>query len=84
LRESAAAQDHPSPDDFPDAVFDYMQRLLDTGEYPHVAELAAGGEPREVFSRMMATIFDEQRFERGLQRLLDGIALDVERRLASR
>jgi AcrR family transcriptional regulator len=67
-------------DDVPDALFDYLQRQLETGEYPHMEELAGGGEPREVFARIMAAMFDENRFERGLQRLLDGIAADVDRR----
>jgi AcrR family transcriptional regulator len=79
MRESAV-DDAGGLDDVPDALFDYLQRQLDTGEYPHIEELAAGGEPREVFGRIMATMFDEQRFERGLDRLLDGIEADVERR----
>jgi AcrR family transcriptional regulator len=78
-RESAAA-DAGGLDDVPDALFEYLQRQLDTGEYPHIEELAAGGEPREVFGRIMAAMFDDQRFDRGLDRLLDGIALDIERR----
>jgi AcrR family transcriptional regulator len=79
MRE-AAVTEGMSAADIPDALFRYLQAQLDTGEYPHVAELAAGGEPREVFGRIMAAMFDEQRFERGLERLLDGIAADVERR----
>jgi hypothetical protein len=65
-------------------LFECLQRQLDTAEYPHIEELAAGGEPREVFGRIMAATFDEQRFDRGLYRLLDGIALDIERRAGRR
>jgi AcrR family transcriptional regulator len=79
MRESAVHHEATLAD-VPDALFDYLKAQLDTGEYPHVAELAAGGEPREVFGHIMATMFDEERFERGLERLLDGIALDIERR----
>lgn len=79
MRESAV-NDEATLADIPDALFDYLKAQLDTGEYPHVTELAAGGEPREVFGRIMDTMFDEERFERGLERLLDGIALDIERR----
>jgi hypothetical protein len=28
---------------------------------------------------MLAALFDEKRFDRGLDRLMDGIALDIER-----
>ena len=79
MRESAAPEG-ASLDDVPDALFEYLQRLLDTGEYPHIQELAGGGEPREVFGRIMAAMFDERRFDRGLDRLLDGVARDIERR----
>jgi AcrR family transcriptional regulator len=82
MRESAV-HDEASLSDIPDALFDYLRDQLDTGEYPQVQELAAGGEPREVFGRIMAAMFDEERFERGLERLLDGIEADVERRRAA-
>jgi hypothetical protein len=59
--------------------FEYVKRLLATGEYPHIEELV-GGDMRTAFERILGTVFDEDRFERGLQRLLDAIALDVERR----
>jgi len=72
--------DGVSIDDIPDALFDYLKRQLDTGDYPHTERLAAGREPREVFGRIMAAMFDERRFERGLERLLDGIERDIERR----
>jgi hypothetical protein len=68
--------------DVSDALLDYYQRQLDSGEYPHIEELARGSEPREVFARIMAVMFDEPRFDRGLDRLLDGVARDIERRAA--
>ena len=82
MREAAVTEGTKLAD-IPAALFDYLQAQLDTGEYPHVQELAHGGEPRAVFARIMATMFDEERFERGLQRLLEGIAADVERRRAA-
>jgi AcrR family transcriptional regulator len=82
MRESAVHH-QTTLADVPEAMFDYLQGQLDTGEYPHVEELAAGGEPREVFSRIIETMFDEERFERGLERLLDGIEADVARRRAA-
>ena len=78
FREAAVA-DAGAFEDVPDAFFEYVQRLLDTGEYPHTAELAQG-DMRTALTHIMRTMFDPDRFERGLQRLLDGIALDIERR----
>ena len=57
----------------------YLQKQLDTGEFPHLAQLL-GDDPGKGVERVMHLASDEQRFERGLQRLLDGIALDIERR----
>jgi AcrR family transcriptional regulator len=62
-------------------VFAYMRRELDTGAYPHVqaiveANRAAGGRDEDL--PMMA--IDERRFERGLERLLDGIEVELKRR----
>jgi hypothetical protein len=41
----------------------------------------AGDHTRATFTRLARLAGDEQRFERGLQILLDGVALDLERRL---
>jgi AcrR family transcriptional regulator len=57
----------------------YLQTQLETGEFPHLAELM-GDDPRAGIERVMHLASQEERFERGLQRLLDGIELDVERR----
>jgi AcrR family transcriptional regulator len=60
----------------------YLQTQLDTGEFPHLAELM-GDDPRKGIERVMHLAAQEERFERGLQRLLDGIELDIERRRGS-
>jgi AcrR family transcriptional regulator len=60
----------------PDGVFEYMTSLLATGEYPHTAELA-GGDMREFARTFVAMASDPDRFERGLQRVLDGIAVSL-------
>jgi AcrR family transcriptional regulator len=60
----------------------YLQTQLDTGEFPHLAELM-GNDPRKGIERVMHLAAQEERFERGLQRLLDGIELDIERRRGS-
>ncbi|HET8758621.1 MAG TPA: TetR/AcrR family transcriptional regulator C-terminal domain-containing protein, partial [Solirubrobacteraceae bacterium] len=57
----------------------YLQTQLDTGEFPHLAALI-GDDPRKGVERVMHLASQEDRFERGLQRLLDGIELEIERR----
>jgi AcrR family transcriptional regulator len=61
-------------EDIPDELFEYMSSLLATGEYPYTAELA-GGDMRAFARTFVAMASDPGRFERGLQRLLDGIAI---------
>jgi AcrR family transcriptional regulator len=62
-----------------DTLLEYVDAQLQTGQFPHIAELA-GDDPRESFYRIARLTSDEERFERGLQRLLDGIELGIERR----
>ena len=59
---------------------DYWQSLLDSGAYPHIAgvikaHIAAGGDPDDLARGGDA----DGRFERGLQRVLDGIAAELAR-----
>jgi AcrR family transcriptional regulator len=61
------------------AMVDYLEAMLATGEYPHIAEMA-GDDVRGNFERIGRLAAEEDRFERGLQRLLDGIELDLRRR----
>jgi AcrR family transcriptional regulator len=61
------------------AMIEYLETMLATGEYPHIAAIA-GDDVRGTFERFALRAADESRFERGLQRLLDGIELDLRRR----
>src|SRR4051812_35737630 len=70
---AADAADH-----VPAALVDYVEAQLATGEYPHMAEIVGTGDTAAAFAHMLSVMFDEGRFERGLARLLDGIALDIE------
>jgi AcrR family transcriptional regulator len=72
-RETRQSEEHIA------AMLDYLEAELATGEYPHIAELA-GDDIRGNFERFAKIAADETRFERGLQRLLDGIELDLRRR----
>jgi AcrR family transcriptional regulator len=60
-------------------LIDYLKTQLATGEFPRLQDIA-GDDPAAGFARVMELAGDPDRFERGLQRLLDGIALDIERR----
>jgi AcrR family transcriptional regulator len=63
----------------PDGI-EYMVHQLGTGEYPNVeALMEQEGDVIGVIKRMVALMLDPGRFERGLDRLLDGIALEVEK-----
>jgi hypothetical protein len=61
-----------------DAMVAYLTAQLDMGELPHL-EAIAGDDPAAAFARFGHTAGDEARFERGLQRVLDGIELWVQR-----
>ena len=71
LREvqEAAEQEHGwSPE-----VVDFFKQELATGEYPLIAEIFGDEDFEAAFQRAMEFIADEDRFHRGLKRLLDGI-----------
>jgi len=61
-----------------DAMLVYLTEQLGTGDYPHL-EAVAGDDPAAAFTRIGHLAGEEERFERGLQRVLDGLELWVER-----
>lgn len=79
MRAREMARDREQDEAHAAAMLDYLRAQLATGEYPHIAEMA-GEDIRASFERIMAIMSDKDRFERGLQRLLDGIALHLDRR----
>jgi AcrR family transcriptional regulator len=60
-------------------LFTYLKRLLDEGDYPHIKAFMGDAEPRAFWSDLMANTFGEDRFENGLQQLLDGVELALEK-----
>lgn len=74
----ARDRDLADPDHF-EALFDYSERLLATGEYPHIEQML-GDEDRRAGWYEVAEAWGDSRFEHGLERLLDGIELDLRRR----
>lgn len=64
-----------------DAVAAYVDTQLATGKFPQLESLGAiAATTREALETVARLMHDEGRFVRGLARLLDGIALDLERR----
>jgi AcrR family transcriptional regulator len=62
-----------------EAILAYLNAQLETGDFPHMKAFV-GDDPMGAFERVVEMAGDPGRFDRGLQRLLDGIALDLERR----
>jgi AcrR family transcriptional regulator len=61
-----------------EAMIAYLTEQLAAGDYPHL-EALAGDDPAAGFERIGHVTSDEDRFERGLQRLLDGLEVWVEK-----
>lgn len=60
-----------------ETMLPYFTEQLGTGDYPNLAALA-GDDPAASFERIAHMNVAEERFERGLQRVLDGVGLWVE------
>jgi AcrR family transcriptional regulator len=58
----------------------YIDEQVATGEFPHLEALMPEAGMSEFWAQLQEAGFEEARFEHGLERLLDGIALDLERR----
>ena len=62
---------------WPPEVRDFLQRELDSGDYPLIREFL-GDDADAGSDRVAEIVFREGRFERGLKRLLDGIEAGLE------
>jgi AcrR family transcriptional regulator len=78
MRIRPGSMDDPRARERLDAVVGYLEARLGSGEYPHIASIV-GDDPRAGMARVAATATDPERFERGLQRVLAGIELDLTR-----
>lgn len=58
----------------------FFESQLATGEYPTIEGMLGGRGVDEMWRIFTELTLDDDRFERGLNRLLDGIELDLERR----
>jgi AcrR family transcriptional regulator len=75
-RESEGIEEHLG------SVMPYFASLVETGEYPNIAELFAGHDMVSGFQMVLQAFRADGRFERGLERVLDGLELWLERREA--
>ncbi len=55
----------------------YVSGLVETGDYPQIAALAAEHGLEDAWRQITEHLADPKRFERNLQRLLDGIEADL-------
>ena len=58
--------------DVDEGMVDYVLGLLDTGEYPALTELSTGAGLAEAWTQIEGCMRDRSRFDRSLDRLLDG------------
>ena len=79
MRVRGIGRSDQTPKDRLDAVVAYMERQLATGEFPRLQAIA-GDDLVGGFQRVAELATDPERFERGLQFVLDGIALMIEQR----
>jgi AcrR family transcriptional regulator len=62
-----------------DSMVDYISVLLETGAYPQLEKLTEKASLRDVWRDVHRALRDEKRFERNLQRILDGIEASLPR-----
>jgi AcrR family transcriptional regulator len=61
-------------------AIDYIEEQLETGDFPHIRSLIPEEGVAAAFEMIETAFSREERFERGLGRLFDGIELYIERR----
>ena len=75
LRDAQERDEHERG--WPPEVRDFLQRELDSGDYPLIRRFL-GDDAEAGSDRVAEIVFREGRFERGLERLLDGIEAGLE------
>jgi AcrR family transcriptional regulator len=74
LREVQEIEEHERG--WPQEIVDFMQRELDSGDYPQISRFF-GDDADAGVEEVIALVSKEGRFDRGLQRLLDGIEANL-------
>jgi AcrR family transcriptional regulator len=78
MRTRTVRENQTVPEERIEAMIVYLETQLATGEFPHLAAFA-GDDVRASFESLAELGRDPERFERGLQALLDGIELRLQR-----
>jgi AcrR family transcriptional regulator len=74
-----AMEDNEDVEHWIDTFAEYFEDQFETGAFPHL-QAFAGDDLRTSLMSMADKLTDDRRFERGLEMLLDGIELDLEKR----
>ncbi len=61
-------------DEAVEAAVRFAETQFATGEFPHAQALFGGGDPREVFPRLIGDLSERDWFRHGLFAVLDGAA----------
>ena len=77
---SVGAHGSPVEGEEVDAILEYFREFVGDPEFPNLSRMVGDEDPADTWNRVIEVMFSEERFERGLQRLLDGIELDLKRR----
>ena len=75
-----ALDDSEAREAWHDQASEYIDEQVATGEYPHLSALLRKEGTAAFWQRLEAAGFEQNRFERGLKRLLDGIELSLKDR----
>jgi AcrR family transcriptional regulator len=76
---SPGPEDPEDQQEWRDRAFEFIEEQIATGDYPHLTAVIPPGGLAELWATLEAANSDEERFERGLRRVLDGIQLELER-----
>ena len=60
-------------DETDEHILDYVRELIASGDYPQLADMVKDGGLESLWAQLQDHARDESRFERNLNRLLDGI-----------
>ena len=77
--DASEAEQEDMLEEFLAGAKDYVQQELERGDFPHIEEFLGEDDFMTAVRRMFLASPAEERFERGLQRLLDGIEMEIER-----
>jgi hypothetical protein len=75
LREIQEREEHERG--WPPEVMDFFEREIATGDYPTISAFFGDEDFKDIVDLVVAFMSQEDRFRRGLNRLLDGIEAEL-------